>query len=381
MQNNTLVINSGSETLKFRVFDEQLNNVFAGRFDNKNGVHTLTIDGSGESTELAKDEDVLQKLCSLLTNIQFSKIGFRIVHGGEKFTNPTLLTQEALNELDKLSPLAPLHNPPTLELIRKFQILFPTIPVYGVFDTSFHQTLSPEEYLYGLPYEYYEKYRVRRYGFHGISHKYVSSVLRTLELQANKVVSCHLGSGSSVTAILDGKSIDTSMGFTPLEGLIMTTRPGDVDDGAISYIQQCTGLSDAQMLEIENKKSGLLGISGISFDMRTLLSAEASGNARAHLAIEMFISRAVKYIGAYIAGMNGISGLIFTAGIGAGSDQIRERICARLTYAGIKIDKSKNNGQIDVEQNLKISDNDSVPIWVIPTNEELQIAREINAYQ
>lgn len=249
--------------------------------------------------------------------------------------------------------------------------------MYAVFDTAFHQSLKPKRFLYGLPYEFYTDYGVRRYGFHGISHKYVSSVMKTLEPHANKIISCHLGSGSSVTAIMDSFSFDTSMGMTPMEGLMMTTRPGDVDDGAIDYLQKQTGMTDKQILTVENEKSGLLGISGISFDMRTLLDAEKTGNKRAHLAIEMYIYKVVKYIGSYIAGMNGINGLIFTGGIGAGSDIIRKRICSNLSFVGMYISNELNDNKINVAQNLKISSTHSKPIWIIPTHEEYQIASEI----
>jgi acetate kinase len=381
--NNILVINSGSKTIKFEVFTPDLSSLLSGTVDDENGQYFLRLKEQEQDSEYANqqalnyDETPTHRIIAETAHLNISKVGFRIVHGGEKFTQPTELTDSALTEIAEHNDLAPLHNPPALALIKEFKQALAEVPMYAVFDTAFHQTLAPAQFLYGLPYEYYEKYGIRRFGFHGISHKYVSQVLATLEPQAKRVISCHLGSGSSVAAILNGFSFDTSMGFTPLEGLIMTTRPGDVDDGAITYLQKVTGLTDAEIQKIENTNSGLLGISGISFDMRNLLEAEQQGNTRAHLAIEMFVYRATRYIGSYIAAMGGVDALIFTAGIGAGSDAIRSRICKNLEFANLIVAENLNNGQINVEQNLKISNNNSKPIWVIPTDEELQIAREI----
>jgi acetate kinase len=374
--NDILIINTGSKTIKFKVFDQKLNDLLFGTIDDENGVKFLRM--GADSTPLSESETPFSKIKELCSKFDISKIGFRIVHGGETYINPTKLTAEVLTDLERFNDFAPLHNPMALKVISEFRKVYPSVDFYGIFDTSFHQTIKPEQFLYGLPYEYYEKYQVRRYGFHGISHKYVSQKFSELEPGANRVISCHLGSGSSVTAIVDGKSFDTSMGFTPLEGLIMTTRPGDVDDGALLYIQQAEHLTDAEIADIENNKSGLLGISGISFDMRTLLDEAGKGNSRANLAVDMFVYRAKKYIGSYIAAMGGVDGLIFTAGIGAGSDVIRSRIIAGLDFAGLKISPDLNDGKIDVATPLKISSTDSKPIWVIPTDEEYQIAKEIN---
>jgi acetate kinase len=376
---NLLIINSGSKTIKFEVFNSTLKSLLKGEIDNKNGIKDLKITTNEVENAKQIDESIssVDAIVQEINAFSISKIGYRIVHGGEKFVQPLRLDEVSIAELEKISNLAPLHNPPALELIKKFREKFENIPMYAVFDTAFHQSLKPKRFLYGLPYEFYTDYGVRRYGFHGISHKYVSGVMKTLEPQANKIISCHLGSGSSITAIMDSLSFDTSMGMTPMEGLMMTTRPGDVDDGAIDYLQKQTGMTDKQILTIENEKSGLLGISGISFDMRTLLEAEKTGNKRAHLAIEMYIYKVVKYIGSYIAGMNGVNGLIFTGGIGAGSDVIRKRICSNLSFAGIYISNDSNDGKINVIQNLKISSLHSKPIWIIPTDEEYQIASEV----
>jgi len=381
---NLLAINTGSKTIKFEVFNSDLKSLISGTVDDKDNsfsIRTRKENGISEydnSAQLRPSENPYQKIKELCSGTEISIVGFRIVHGGEKYINPTELTPEVITELEKLNELAPLHNPPVLYAIKEFKKVFPKIPFIGVFDTAFHKTIKKEQFLYALPYEYYEKYKVRRYGFHGISHKYVSQKLFELEPQARKVISCHLGSGSSITAIVDGNSFDTSMGFTPMEGLVMTTRGGDVDNGAIDYIRRVEKMSPEEMQIMENQKSGLLGISGISFDMRVLLEESSLGNDRAHLAIEIFVYRVKKYIGAYIAAMNGVDGLIFTAGIGAGSDVIRRMIIDGLDFFDLKIDSGLNDGQINVEKPIKISTADSLPIWVIPTDEEYQIAKEIS---
>jgi len=308
---------------------------------------------------------------------KISKIGFRFVHGGEKFTQTTILDDKTIEELEKLNDIAPLHNPPVIAKIKEFKKSMPEVKMYAVFDTAFHHHMPPKAYLYGLPYEYYKFYNIRRYGFHGISHQYVYSTLLSLDPTVNKAITCHLGGGASISAIDHGNSIDTTMGFTPLEGLLMATRAGDVDDGAIAYIQKITGFSDDKMSEIENKESGLLGVSGVTSDMRKLLQMEKDGDERAHLAIEMYIYRIQKYIGAYVASLNGLDALVITAGVGCGSDVIRKRIVAGLSVFNLYIDDNINDNRIDVMENLKISTQSSIPIWIIPTNEELAIAKEI----
>lgn len=380
---NTLVINTGSKTIKFELFDENLISKLAGTVDDENGVFVLRTRTASEITEYGNSvnlqavENPYERILKECSSFKIDRIAFRVVHGGEEYIKPTILSDDDIMKLEKFNELAPLHNPPAIKAIKEFKKLLPDIPFYGVFDTAFHRSIEKERFLYGLPYEYYEKYKIRRYGFHGISHKYVSQKFSELEPQARCVLSCHLGSGCSITAIVDGNSFDTSMGFTPMEGLIMTTRAGDIDDGAIDYLRRITGMSNQDIYDMENKKSGLLGISGISFDMRVLLDEESRGNLQARLAIEMFIYRIKKYIGAYAAVMGAVDGLIFTAGIGAGSDLIRKRIISGLDVFNLHIDEAVNNGRINVEIPLKISTKESKPIWIIPTDEEYQIAKEI----
>jgi len=377
-----LVINAGSTTTKFKLFNEEdLLELISGVVDCVNGKNICTIYKEGNKYRWDISEFDYKNPGNLiikeLKSFDISKLGFRIVHGGETFSKTTFLDDASIHKIEELSNIAPLHNPPAIKRIQEFKKLLPDKKFYGVFDTSFHTQMPPKAFLYGLPYEYYQFYNVRRYGFHGISHKYVNTILQGLEVGAKKVISCHLGGGASICAINDGKSIDTTMGFTPLEGLVMATRAGDVDDGAINYIQKLTKYSDYEMEEIENKKSGLLGISGVTSDMRTLLEMEKDDNERAHLAIEMYIYRIQKYIGAYVAALNGVDAIIITAGVGCGSDVIRRRIISGLNCFGLEIDDGINNNQINVDVNLKISTKSSKPIWIIPTNEELQIAKEI----
>jgi acetate kinase len=378
-----LVINAGSTTTKFKVFESgDLSTLIYGLIDYKNGKYICQLYKDGKKYEwdisLGDYQNPSNLIIKELGDNKITKVGFRFVHGGDKFTQTTLITEDVLTELEKLNTIAPLHNPPVIAKINAIKKTLPDIPMYAVFDTAFHHHMPAKAFLYGLPYEYYQFYNIRRYGFHGISHQFVYNELRSLEPQAGKVITCHLGGGASISAIDNGNSIDTTMGFTPLEGLIMATRAGDVDDGAISYIQKLTKFSDEKMSEIENQQSGLLGISGVTSDMRKLLQMEKEGHERAHLAIEMYVYRIQKYIGAYTASLNGFDALVITAGVGCGSDEIRRRIVSRLGAFNLFIDDNINNGKIDVMENLKISTASSKPIWVIPTNEELEIAEEIN---
>jgi acetate kinase len=378
-----LVVNAGSVTVKYKLFSDDLNLILSGILDNKNGhfVSDLSKDGKDFSWEISEEQfkaapSLILEECK---GYEIKKIGFRVVHGGEKFKDPIVLSQDIITELEKISTLAPLHNPPAIAKIKEFKNILPNIPMFAVFDTAFHANMPAKAFMYALPYEYYQMYSVRRYGFHGISHNYIISELKKLEPAAHKIISCHLGGGASIAAVAQETSIDTSMGFTPLEGLIMATRAGDVDDGAVEYLQEITKFNDDEFANIENKKSGLLGISGYTSDMRTLLKDEAEGNTRAHLAIDMYIYRIQKYIASYIGVLNGLDAVIITAGVGAGSDVIRQRIFKDLSYFNLHIDDNINNGRINVAENLKISAFGSVPIYVIPTNEDLQIAREIQA--
>lgn len=375
-----LAINAGSTTVKYKLFSSSLEEILFGHIENDKGVFESKIIKNGqkykwEITE-AEFKNPVKIIAKEIEGYDISKAGFRIVHGGEKYKKTTKLTEKTLKDLEELSQLAPLHNPPALKVIHQFQKHFPSVEMFGVFDTSFHTSMKPEQFLYSLPYELYSKYHIRKYGFHGISHEYLYQEITKLEKKHNKVITCHLGGGASITAILKGKSYDTTMGFTPLEGLTMATRAGDVDLGVIFYLADNHYLEIKDIKHLMNSSSGLLGISGKTSDMRTLLDLEKKGDERARLAIEIYIYDIVRYIGSYIAALDGIDVLVFSGGVGAGSDILRARICERLLNFKVKLAKSRNNGKINVSENLKISNRGSVPVWVIPTDEEKMIAEK-----
>jgi len=376
-----LVINAGSVTIKYKLFDDDFSCLISGVLDNKKGRFVSELIKSNIKYEWEISKEQFDNAPELILNeckdYKINKIGFRIVHGGDKYTEDILLNDKIISDLEKISALAPLHNPPAIKIIKKFKSIIPDTPFYALFDTGFYSKMPEKAFMYALPYEYYQLYKVRRYGFHGISHNYLYNELKKIEPNAKKVISCHLGGGASISAINDGICIDTSIGFTPQEGLIMATRPGDVDDGAVQYLQSITKFNDEEFAKIQNEKSGLLGISGYTSDMRTLLEDSDKGNSRAKLAIDMYIYRIQKYISAYIGLLNGVDAIIISAGVGAGSDIIREKIFKDLSYFNLLIDKEINTGKINVSYNLKISSFASVPIWIIPTNEELHIAKEI----
>ncbi len=305
-------------------------------------------------------------------------VGHRVVHGGEKFASSVVLTEEVLKAVEECNDLAPLHNPANLIGIAACKELMPETPMVGVFDTAFHQTMPKEAYLYGLPYEYYENYKVRRYGFHGTSHSYVSK--RAAEFLGRdyndiKTIVCHLGNGSSLSAVMNGKCVDTSMGLTPLEGLVMGTRSGDIDPAIMEYIAKKENLDIAGVMNVLNKKSGVFGLSkGTSSDFRDLETAEAEGNEHAKTAVDVFVYRVAKYIGAYAAAMNGVDTIVFTAGVGENDGRVRKGVCGYLGYLGIQLDEEANKQR---GKEIVISTPDSkVKVLVIPTNEELAIARE-----
>lgn len=387
-----LVINCGSSSLKYQVIDSETEHVLAKGLCERIGIDgVLTYQPAGQDKikyEAAMPahrqavELVLKQLTDpengVLKSIdEIDAVGHRMVHGGEKFACSTLLTEEVLKTVESCNDLAPLHNPPTLVGVAACRELLPTTPMVGVFDTAFHQTMPPEAYIYGLPYEYYEKYAVRRYGFHGTSHKYVS--LRAAEILGKKpedlkIVVCHLGNGSSISAVDGGKCVDTSMGLTPLEGLVMGTRSGDIDPAIMEYIAKKEDLDIAGVMNVLNKKSGLEGISGLSSDFRDLTAGAKEGNKRAIAAIEVFCYRVAKYVGSYVAAMNGVDAIAFTAGIGENVGLVREKVCSYLGYLGITLDAEANAKSGD---NCVISAADSkVKVAVIPTNEELAICRE-----
>lgn len=308
---------------------------------------------------------------------EIDAVGHRVVHGGEKFACSAKVDDEMIKALEECSGLAPLHNPANLIGIRVCQELMPGVPMVGCFDTAFHQTMPKKAFIYGLPYAYYEKYGIRRYGFHGTSHSFVSK--RCAELCGKapedlKIIVCHLGNGSSVSAVMNGKSVDTSMGLTPLEGLIMGTRSGDIDPAIVEFIAHKEGLTLEEVLTVLNKKSGVEGISGISSDFRDLENAADEGNERAILAQDAFAYRVAKYVGAYAAAMNGVDAIAFTAGVGENDSVIREKVCAYLGYLGLTLDKEANKGR---GKEIQLSTPDStLKAFLIPTNEELAIARE-----
>ena len=389
-----LVINCGSSSLKYQVLDMDGENLLAKglveRIGMDGSVITHTKIGSEDKwknevpmpTHKEAIEQVLNAIVDpehgvLKDMSELGAVGHRVVHGGERYANSVLIDEEVLTHLDELSELAPLHNPANILGIRACQKLMPNTPMVAVFDTAFHQTMPAESYIYALPYEYYEKYGVRRYGFHGTSHKYVAdraAKMINVSLDDMKLITCHLGNGASVSAIKRGKCIDTSMGFTPLEGLVMGTRCGDIDPSITTYISEKEHLSAEEMNEIMNKKSGVLGISGISSDFRDIEAAAEEGNERAQLALKVFAHKVRAYIGAFIAEMNGLDALVFTAGVGENDIAMRDIICNDLGNLGIKLDLVKNKIR---GKECIISRSDSpVTIMLIPTNEELMIARD-----
>ena len=388
-----LVIKCGCSSLKYQVLDMTNESLLC-----KGLVERIGMDGSvithekigmeKKKTEVPmndhKDaiEQVLKAVQDPETGVvksmdEIGAVGHRVVHAGEKFASSVRITDEVIKALEECVELAPLHNPPNLLGIAACQELMPSTPMVGVFDTAFHQTMPPESYIYAIPYEYYEKHGIRRYGFHGTSHKYVAeraSKMLNVNLEDLKLITCHLGNGASVSAIKRGKCIDTSMGFTPLEGLVMGTRCGDIDPAIVTYIREKENLPQGKANEILNKKSGVLGISGVSSDFRDIEDAVAEGNERAALALKVFAHKVRFYIGAYIAEMNGVDAIIFTAGVGENDVTMREIICNNLGNLGIKLDPVKNKMR---GKETEISTDDSkVKILMIPTNEELMIARD-----
>ena len=389
---NVLVINCGSSSLKYQLIDSETENVLAKGLCERIGIDgRLVYQKAGcdkEITEAAMPthKEAIQMVLDALTNDktgaigslkEVNAIGHRVVHGGEKFASSVVITDEVLEAVAQCNDLAPLHNPANLIGINACKELMPGVPMVAVFDTAFHQTMPEKAYLYGLPYEYYENYKVRRYGFHGTSHSFVSKETARflgMDLENSKIIVCHLGNGASISAVKDGKCVDTSMGLTPLEGLVMGTRSGDIDPAIMEYIAKKEDLDIAGVMNVLNKKSGLEGISGLSSDFRDLTAGAKEGNKRAIAAIEVFCYRVAKYVGSYVAAMNGVDAIAFTAGIGENVGLVREKICSYLGYLGITLDAEANAKSGD---NCVISAADSnVKVAVIPTNEELAICRE-----
>ena len=389
---NILVINCGSSSLKYQLINSETEGVLAKGLCERIGIDGMLTyqpeGGEKEKSEIAMPThtEAINAVLAALTNeksgvikslSEVGAVGHRVVHGGEKFTSSCLINDESMKAIEECNDLSPLHNPANLIGIRACQELMPGVPMVAVFDTAFHQTMPDVAYTYGIPYEYYEKYKVRRYGFHGTSHSYVSK--RTAEIVGKpydqmKIIVCHLGNGASISAVNCGKSVDTSMGLTPLEGLVMGTRSGDLDPAIIDFVGKKEGLSLDEMNEVLNKKSGMLGISGVSSDGRDLEAAAETGNKRAQLALDVFDYRVIKYIGAYAAAMNGVDAIAFTAGIGENNIKMRKDVRSSLTYLGVKLDEEKNN--VRGEERIISADDSKVQVLLVPTNEELAIARE-----
>ncbi len=390
---NILVINCGSSSLKFQLINSDTEAVLAKGLCERIGIDgRLTYQPAGGAKEVTDDAmpthtEAIQLVINALTNektgvikslSEVGAVGHRVVHGGEKFASSVVITPEVKAAIEECNDLAPLHNPANLIGIEACEKLMPGVPMVAVFDTAFHQTMPGKAYTYGLPYEYYEKYKVRRYGFHGTSHSYVSKRLAEFlgkDVKDMKIIVCHLGNGASVSAVLNGESVDTSMGLTPLEGLVMGTRSGDLDPAILEFLAKKENMDIAALMNMLNKKSGVFGVSGgVSSDFRDLDEAAEAGNDKAQLALDVFAYRVLKYIGAYAAAMNGVDAIAFTAGIGENSASMRSRICANLGYLGVTIDEAANAKR--GEDNIISTPDSKVTVAVIPTNEELAIARE-----
>ena len=389
---NVLVINCGSSSLKFQLINSESEAVLAKGLCERIGIDgRLTYQPAGGEKNVFEKAmpthtEAIQFVIDALTDAdtgvvksldEIGAVGHRVVHGGEKFAKSVVVTPEVKAAIAECNDLAPLHNPANLIGIEACESLMPGTPQVVVFDTAFHQTMPEKAYMYGIPYEYYEKYKVRRYGFHGTSHSFVSK--RVAEIvgkpyNATKTIVCHLGNGASVSAVLNGESVDTSMGLTPLEGLVMGTRSGDIDPAIMEFIAKKENLDIAGIMNVLNKKSGVEGVSGVSSDFRDLEAAAKAGNKRAELAIDVFAYRVAKYVGAYTAAMNGVDNIVFTAGIGENCALVRTKVCSYLGYLGITIDEEANGKR---GEEIVISTPDSkVKVLVVPTNEELAIARE-----
>ncbi|MBO5181210.1 MAG: acetate kinase [Paraprevotella sp.] len=392
-----LVLNCGSSSIKYKLYNMDDRTVMA-----QGGIEKIGLPGSflkmtlPDGTKKIIEEDVPEhtkgvefifriltdaELGALKSLTELDAVGHRMVHGGEKFNKSVVLTDEVLEAFVACNDLAPLHNPANLKGVKAVSALLPEIPQVGVFDTAFHQTMPDYAYMYALPYELYEKYGIRRYGFHGTSHRYVSQrVCEYLGVspEGKRIITCHVGNGGSISAVKDGKCVDTSMGLTPLEGLVMGTRSGDLDGGAVTFIMDKEGLTPAEMSNLLNKKSGVAGITGVSSDMREVIAAAKSGNERCRLALEMYAYRVRKYIGAYAAAMGGVDIILFTGGVGENQADMREAFCKDLGYLGVELDVEKNN-TIHGDEAVISTPASKVTVCVIPTDEELMIAKDTMA--
>jgi acetate kinase len=389
---NVLVINCGSSSLKYQLINSESEEVLAKGLCERIGIDgRLTYQKAGLDKEVTDapmptHKEAIKMVLDALTNdktgaiaslAEVGAVGHRMVHGGEKFTSSAVINDEMIKAVESCNPLAPLHNPANLIGVNACKELMPDVPMVGVFDTAFHQTMPKEAYLYGLPYEYYEKYGVRRYGFHGTSHSFVSKETAKflgMDLENSKIIVAHLGNGASISAVKNGKCVDTSMGLTPLAGLVMGTRCGDIDPAILEYVAQKENLDLTGVMNVLNKKSGVQGISGVSSDFRDLENGMNEGNERCADALNVFCYNVAKFIGAYVAAMNGVDAIAFTAGIGENAPLVREKVLGYLGYLGVSLDAEANKKRGD---NNVISTQDSkVKVVVVPTNEELAICRD-----
>ena len=391
-----LVLNCGSSSLKYQLLDmkgDEVYDLLAKGLVERIGMEAGCIKHQAAGKEKFEKEmpiedhtvgikavidALLDKEYGVLSSLEdIEAVGHRVVHGAEEFVCSQLITDKVIAQLEKCSVFAPLHNPANILGIKAVSAVLPDVPQVGVFDTAFHQSMPAYAYMYGIPYEYYEKYGIRRYGFHGTSHKYVSAKgakFAGLDINDSKIITCHLGNGSSIAAVMNGKSIDTTMGFTPLEGLLMGTRCGNIDPEVVTYIQEKEGLSASEMSKVMNKKSGMLGLSCLSSDCRDLSEAADGGNAKAKLTLKKLTYDITKFIGAYAAAMNGVDLIVFTGGIGENNSRIRRRVCENLTYLGVKFDYDAN--AVRGEDTIITLPDSKVKVALITTNEELMIARD-----
>ncbi|HYF83150.1 MAG TPA: acetate kinase [Clostridia bacterium] len=388
-----LVINCGSSSLKYQLIDMKNEEVIAKGLAERIGIEGSVLKHQPKDSDkitierpMPTHKEALQTLVDALTDKNYgvikdmgevAAVGHRVVHAGEKFAYSVMLDEDVMGALKECIEIAPLHNPPNIIGIEACRHIMPNVPMVGVFDTAFHQTMPKEAYIYAIPYEFYEKYKIRRYGFHGTSHKYVSEKAAEMlgkPLEQLKLITCHLGNGASIAAVKYGKSVETSMGFTPLEGLAMGTRSGDIDPAIIKYLSEKENMSVAKVDDMLNKKSGVLGISGVSSDFRDVEEAADNGNEKAKLALDVYVHKVKKYIGAYAAIMNGADAIIFTAGLGENSDFIRSAVCKDMSFLGIELDEAKNKvrgKEVDLSKA-----GSKVKVLLVPTNEELMIARD-----
>lgn len=388
-----LVINCGSSSLKYQLIDSDSEQALAVGICERigqdvsylkhtpNGGEKVVIESSMKNHEVA-----IQMVLDALTDHnhgviksldEIGAVGHRVVHGGEKFASSTIITEEVIQAIEDCNDLAPLHNPANLIGIRACANLMQGVPMVAVFDTAFHQTMPAKAYLYGLPHEYYDNYKIRKYGFHGTSHSFVSkraAEFAGLDINHSKVIVCHLGNGASITAVLDGKSIDTSMGFTPLAGLVMGTRSGDIDPSIIDFIAKKENKTIDQIMNLLNKESGVQGMSDVSSDFRDINDAMDGGNEKARTAFDVFVYRVAKYIGSYVAALNGVDVIAFTAGVGENDHKVREDVCKYLGYLGVTIDLEKNKAR--GKEVMLTTPESTTKVCIVPTNEELAIARE-----